>query len=56
MKRDKAGVFPQYVVITQKHRDLLKELRYRCDMTFSDTLRLGIELVAEKFAPKPKRK
>lgn len=39
------GAFPQYTLLTPTHREMLEELRFRHRLSFSETIRLGIEKI-----------
>ena len=43
--------FAQYTILTEEHRDLLDNLKFKHKLNFSDTIKRGIELVAAQYMP-----
>lgn len=43
--------FGQYVILSEDHRELLDTLKSKRRMSYSETIRRGIEIVASQLAP-----
>jgi hypothetical protein len=43
-------LFGQYVILTEDHRAMLESLKTRRRISYSETIRRGIELVAREYA------
>jgi len=46
--------FGQYVILSEDHRAMLDDLRSRRRMSYSETIRRGIEVIANQFSPEIK--
>lgn len=43
--------FAQHTILTEEHRNLLENLKFKHRLNYSDTIKLGIELVAAQYSP-----
>jgi hypothetical protein len=44
-------LYAQYAILTEKHRAISEELRFRHRLNFSEAIREGIELLARQYEP-----